>query len=54
MGLLARLVHRSFRRVERIADWLTGAAGPIFIALACILVGGGVWTFCAYSSEIRL
>lgn len=45
MKALAELVHVSFRRVEKGADWLTGSAGPLFVAICIILVAGGVWTF---------
>ncbi|KAL9938603.1 hypothetical protein V8E36_002322 [Tilletia maclaganii] len=35
-------VHSTFRRVERIADWLTGRAGPYFVGIgfALLLIGG--------------
>ncbi|KAJ1036822.1 hypothetical protein NDA10_005338 [Ustilago hordei] len=45
MRAIAKVVHSSFRRVERAADWLTGSAGPVFIAICITLVVGGVWTF---------
>ncbi|EST04826.1 Zinc finger, DHHC-type, palmitoyltransferase [Kalmanozyma brasiliensis GHG001] len=45
MRAIAQIVHSSFRRVENAADWLTGRAGPVFVAICLILVGGGVWTF---------
>lgn len=45
MRAIAQLVHASFRNVERAADWLTGAAGPVFIAICLTLVIGGIWTF---------
>ncbi|KAJ9480317.1 putative Palmitoyltransferase PFA3 (putative) [Pseudozyma hubeiensis] len=45
MRAIAKIVHTSFRRVERAADWLTGCAGPVFVAICIILVAGGVWTF---------
>ncbi|SPO27331.1 uncharacterized protein UTRI_10448 [Ustilago trichophora] len=45
MRSIASIVHASFRRVERAADWLTGCAGPVFIAICITLVVGGVWTF---------
>lgn len=45
MRAVAEIVHSSFRRVERAADWLTGAAGPVFIAICITLVVGGIWTF---------
>ncbi|PWY97720.1 hypothetical protein BCV70DRAFT_44563 [Testicularia cyperi] len=45
MKALANLVHVSFRRVERAADWLTGSAGPLFVSICLVLVLGGIWTF---------
>lgn len=45
MQFIARIVHRSFRRVEHCADWMTGAAGPVFVFLCTALVSIGVWTF---------
>lgn len=45
MKALAELVHVSFRRVEKGADWLTGSAGPVFVGICIVLVVGGVWTF---------
>lgn len=45
MRFLAQAVHRSFRKVERCADWMTGAAGPIFVLLCISLVSIGMWTF---------
>ena len=45
MRAIAKIVHSSFRRVERAADWLTGCAGPVFVAICIVLVAGGVWTF---------
>ncbi|PWN34356.1 zf-DHHC-domain-containing protein [Meira miltonrushii] len=45
MRFLAQAVHRSFRKVEHCADWMTGAAGPIFVLLCCALVSIGMWTF---------
>ncbi|UZJ54960.1 hypothetical protein CBS101457_004280 [Exobasidium rhododendri] len=45
MRLLAQVVHRSFRKVEYFAEWLTGAAGPVFVALCSILVSIGAYTF---------
>lgn len=43
---LAGFVNRSFRRVEKCADWLMGSAGPAFITLCIVLVSIGAWTFC--------
>ncbi|PWN45842.1 zf-DHHC-domain-containing protein [Ceraceosorus guamensis] len=45
MRSVARLVHRAFRRVESCAEWLTGAAGPLFVAICTVLVSIGAWTF---------
>ncbi|TKY86246.1 hypothetical protein EX895_005071 [Sporisorium graminicola] len=45
MRAIAHIVHSSFRRVERAADWLTGCAGPLFVAICITLVAGGIWTF---------
>lgn len=45
MRAIAQTVHSSFRRVERAADWLTGSAGPLFVAICITLVVGGIWTF---------
>lgn len=42
----AGIVHRSFRRFEYFADWLTGTAGPIFVAICWLLVGMGAWSYC--------
>lgn len=51
MQFLARCVHRSFRKVENFADWLTGAAGPLFVCLCLALVSIGMWTFCECQSK---
>ena len=40
------LVIRCFKRVEHAADWLTGAAGPVFIFLCWTLTGLGGLSFC--------
>ncbi|CDR99550.1 uncharacterized protein SPSC_06113 [Sporisorium scitamineum] len=45
MRAIAQIVHSSFRRVERAADWLTGCVGPVFVAICITLVAGGIWTF---------
>lgn len=39
------VVFRSFKRFERFADRITGAAGPVFVALASILILGCAVTF---------
>jgi hypothetical protein len=40
------LVIRCFKRVEHFADWITGAAGPVFVALCWTLIIGGGIAFC--------
>ena len=40
------LVIRCFKRVEHFADWITGAAGPVFVALCWSLIGLGGVAFC--------
>ncbi|SNX85423.1 uncharacterized protein MEPE_04132 [Melanopsichium pennsylvanicum] len=45
MTNIASCVHVSFRRVERVADWITGCAGPVFVLICITLVLGGIWTF---------
>lgn len=42
---LAGFVNRTFRRVEKVADWLIGSAGPVFVTLCILLVSIGAWTF---------
>ncbi|ORX35428.1 DHHC palmitoyltransferase-domain-containing protein [Kockovaella imperatae] len=39
------LVIRCFKRVEHAADWLTGAAGPVFIFLCWVLISLGGFAF---------
>jgi palmitoyltransferase len=47
-------VIRCFKNVEHVADVLTGAAGPVFIALAWALTGTIGFSFCEYESiELR-
>ena len=41
-----RLVFRCFKKLERLGDRLTGAAGPVFVALAVILISVGAFCFC--------
>lgn len=43
--ICARRVFRCFRRLERFADRITGAAGPWFVALAIILISLGSLSF---------
>lgn len=40
------LVIRCFKRVESLADWVTGAAGPWFVGLCWILIVTGGIAFC--------
>lgn len=40
------LVIRCFKRVEHAADWMTGAAGPVFIFLCWMLTVLGGLSFC--------
>ncbi|XAO25425.1 hypothetical protein I312_104248 [Cryptococcus bacillisporus CA1280] len=35
------VVIRCFKHVEHFADWLTGAAGPVFVFLCWLLIGSG-------------
>nr|ODN95433.1 vacuolar protein [Cryptococcus depauperatus CBS 7855] len=39
------LVIRCFRGVEHFADWVTGAAGPVFVFLCWVLIGSGGFFF---------
>ncbi|KZT00941.1 zf-DHHC-domain-containing protein [Laetiporus sulphureus 93-53] len=43
--ICARQVFRCFRRLERIADRITGAAGPLFVTLGVILLSSGAFCF---------
>ncbi|KZT53292.1 zf-DHHC-domain-containing protein [Calocera cornea HHB12733] len=45
LRVASTLVFRCFKRVEHFGDWLTGAAGPVFIAFAWLLMGGGAIVF---------
>lgn len=49
---LDQWVNRSFRAVERAADWLMGSAGPIFVTLCIVLVSIGAWTFCELARRL--
>jgi len=44
-GFLSRTVFRCFRRLERLADWVTGAAGPYFVCFAIVLTSLGTVSF---------
>lgn len=46
MKVVAAVVNRGFRRVERAAERVIGRAGPLFVAIYLGLVGTGVWLFC--------
>lgn len=48
------LVIRCFKRVEHFADWLTGAAGPVFVFLcwSLIILGGLAFCTSAYHDQI--
>jgi hypothetical protein len=39
------LVIQCFKRVERAADWVTGAAGPVFVGLCWLLIVTGGMAF---------
>ena len=41
-----RQVFRCFKALERFGDRVTGAAGPVFVALAVVLLSLGVFCFC--------
>jgi palmitoyltransferase len=43
---LTRTVFRCFKCVERTAERVTGAVGPLFIGIAVILIGIGIFSFC--------
>lgn len=48
MKVVAAVVNRGFRRVERAAERVIGRAGPLFVAIYLGLVGTGVWLFCTW------
>ncbi|EJU06410.1 zf-DHHC-domain-containing protein [Dacryopinax primogenitus] len=41
----SKLVFRCFKSMEKAGDWLTGAAGPVFISFAWVLMSGGAVVF---------
>ena len=51
--ICAGCVFRCFRTLERWGNYFTGAAGPYFVGLACILIGTGVICFCRLSGSLR-
>lgn len=46
------VVIRCFRKVEHVADYVTGAAGPVFVALAWLLTGVGGLAFCEETGSL--
>lgn len=46
------LVIRCFKRVEALADWVTGAAGPWFVGLCWVLIVAGGVFFCEYEGRL--
>lgn len=45
LNFCSRFVFKSFKKFERLADKITGKAGPFFIALALILIVTCAFTF---------
>lgn len=50
MRYASAIVIRCFRKVEKCADAVTGAAGPVFVALAWILTIFCGLAFCKLST----
>ncbi|KGB78092.2 vacuolar protein [Cryptococcus deuterogattii R265] len=49
------VVIRCFKHVEHFADWLTGAAGPVFVFFCWLLIGsGGVLFFDVVARDLSL
>lgn len=46
---LTRAVFRCFKCMERSADRVTGAVGPLFVTIAIVLLSMGIFTFCKWS-----
>ena len=44
--ICAKQVFKCFKWVERAGDALTGAAGPVFVFLAVVLLSAGAFCFC--------
>jgi hypothetical protein len=44
-GTRPRFIFACFKRIERCGDWLTGAAGPFFVAAATLLFVLGTLSF---------
>ena len=47
--MCSRTVFRCFRWMERMGDKVTGAAGPVFVTLAVVLLSIGTFAFCESS-----
>lgn len=50
--MCSRAVFRCFRWMERMGDKVTGAAGPVFVTLAIVLISSGVFCFCESSKVV--
>lgn len=48
------VVIRCFKHVEHFADWLTGAAGPVFVVFCWLLIGSGGVLFCKFHSSVYM
>lgn len=48
LRVASAVVIRCFKHVEHAADYMTGAAGPLFIALAWLLTVTGGLAFCKW------
>ena len=46
--ICAKQVFRCFKKLERAGDALTGAAGPLFVFLAVLLLSIGAFCFCEH------
>ena len=46
--ICAQRVFRCFKWLERLGDRVTGAAGPLFVFLAVVLLSTGTVAFCEY------
>ena len=53
MVICTRKVFRCFKTLERWGDYFTGAAGPFFVVLACVLISSGVICFCKFGAYIH-
>lgn len=50
--MCSRAVFRCFGWMERMGDKVTGAAGPVFVTLAIVLISSGVFCFCESSKVV--